>query len=104
MGFMVELVRRGHLAFPNPLPSTDLHALMATTAGSKVSDASVIVGEVVKASEICTVQRECMGMVVVFLLPFCRIEVSGLSGYAADLSFCCLQSAIIINSNVPKSL
>jgi hypothetical protein len=37
-------------------------------------------GEVVKASKICTVWHDCKGMVVVFMLPFYRLEVSGSSG------------------------
>jgi hypothetical protein len=59
-----------HSQYPSPLPSVDLHALVATAVGDEVSYAVVISDEVVKASEICTVRRDCKSMVVVFLLPF----------------------------------
>jgi hypothetical protein len=46
---------------------------VVTAVGDEVSYATVISDEVVKASEICTVRRDCKSMVVAFLLPFWQV-------------------------------
>jgi hypothetical protein len=64
------------LVSSSPFPSAELHALVAPMTGGEVSDVSVHD----RWQEICTIRRDCKGMVVVFLLPFWRFEVSGSSG------------------------